>query len=130
MSKIQKTVYRYSNCFKEKVVQEVSSGRSISEVRRRYGIKGGNTVQNWLKKYGRKELLNTVIRVKMRSEDDKLKQLEAEIRRLKIALADATLANDVLETLIDVVNEQYQTDVKKNFGQALLDDVPLKKVKR
>jgi hypothetical protein len=66
----------------------------------------------------------------MRSEDDKLKQLEAENRRLKIALADATLANDVLETLIDVVNEQYQTDVKKNFGQSVLDDVPLKKVKR
>ena len=41
MSKFQKKIYRYSNCFKEKVVQEVSSGSSISEVCRRYGIKGG-----------------------------------------------------------------------------------------
>jgi hypothetical protein len=32
---------------------------------------------------------------------------------LKIALADATLAKDVLETLVKVVNEHYQTDVKK-----------------
>ena len=96
MSKNQKTFYRYSNCFKEKVVQEVSSGSSISEVCRRYGIKGATTVQCWIKKYGRTELLNTVIRVKMRGEEDKIKQLEAENKRLKIALADATLAKDLL----------------------------------
>jgi hypothetical protein len=82
-------------------------------VRRRYDIKGGATVQGWIRKYGRTELLNTVIRVKMRSEDDKIKQLELEVRRLKIALADAVLAKDVLEILIEEVEKEYQTDVKK-----------------
>jgi transposase-like protein len=130
MSKVQKEINRYSNCFKEKVVQEVSSGSSISEVRRRYDIKGEGTVQSWIKKYGRTELLNTVIRIKMRSEDDKLKQLESENRRLKIALADATLAKDVLETLIEVVDEHYQTDVKKNFGQNLFADAGIQRVKK
>ena len=33
------TFYRYSECFKEKVVQEVSAGSSISAVCRRYDIK-------------------------------------------------------------------------------------------
>jgi transposase-like protein len=130
MSRFQKTFYRYSNCFKEKVVQEVSSGSSISEVCRRYDIKGTGTVQSWIKKYGRTDLLNKVIRVKMRSEDDKFKQLEAENRRLKVALADAILVKDVLETLIDVVDEHYQTDVKKNFGHKLLSAVPLKNIKK
>jgi len=119
MSKVQRTIIRYSNCFKAKVVQEISSGSSIIEVRRRYNIKGEGTVQRWLMKYGRSDLLHTVIRVKMRSEDDRIKQLEAENKRLKIALADATLAKDLLETLIEVVDEHYQTDVKKNFGQEL-----------
>jgi transposase-like protein len=41
MPKNQKTTYLYSSCFKEKVVQEVAAGSSISEVRRRYDIKGG-----------------------------------------------------------------------------------------
>jgi hypothetical protein len=54
----------------------------------------------------------------MRSEDDKIKQLELENRRLKIAFADATLANDVLETLIEVVDEHYQTDVKKKLDRS------------
>ena len=75
MTKEQKRIYWYSNCFKEKVVREISSGSSISEVCRRYDIRGTSTVQYWLRKYGRTELLNTVIRVKMRSEDDKIKQL-------------------------------------------------------
>jgi transposase-like protein len=130
MSKIQKTVYRYSSCFKEKVVQEVSSGSSISEVCRRYDIKGGSTVQYWIKKFGRPELLNTVIRVKMRSEEDKIKQLEAENKRLKIALADSVLVRDVLETLIEVADEHYQTDLKKNFGQTLFPAVIYKKNKK
>jgi transposase-like protein len=130
MSKHQKTIVRYSNCFKEKVVQEISNGSSISEVRRRYDIKGEFTVQSWLRKFGRTELLNTVIRVKMRSEDDKIKALEAENKRLKIALADAVLAKDCLETLIDVVDEHYQTDVKKNLGHELLVGVRSQNVKR
>ncbi|MDR2385667.1 MAG: helix-turn-helix domain-containing protein [Tannerella sp.] len=58
MTKNVKTYNRYSICFKEKVVQEVSSGSSISEVSRRYGIKGGATVQSWIKKFGREDLLN------------------------------------------------------------------------
>jgi transposase-like protein len=113
MSKNQKLYYRYSNCFKAKVVQEVSNGKSISEVCRCYGIIGASTVQHRLKKYGRTDLLNTVIRVKMRSEDDRMKELESEVRRLKIALDDAVPAKDVPECLIEEVDAHYGTDVKK-----------------
>jgi transposase-like protein len=63
----KKTYYRYSIYFKEKVVQEVSSGSGIMEVCRRYGI-GTNTVQRWLRRFGREELLNTVIRIEMKGE--------------------------------------------------------------
>jgi len=128
--KVTNTFYRYSESFKLMVVQEVSSGSSISEVCRRYGIKNMSIVSNWLKKHGRTDLLNTVIRVKMRSEEDKMKQLEAENKRLKIALADAILAKEVLETLVEVVDNHYQTDIKKNFGQKLFDDVVQKKIKK
>jgi transposase-like protein len=130
MSKGQREFIRYSNCFKEKVVQEISAGSSISSICRKYDIKNMSTVSGWLKRFGRRDLLNTVIRVKMRSEEDRIKQLELENRRLKIALADATLARDVLETLINVVNDHYQTDVKKNFGQQPLVDVQKKNNKK
>jgi hypothetical protein len=48
---------------------------------------------------------------------------------LKIALADAVLAKDVFEILIEEVDKEYHTDVKKTFGHVLFNDVPLKKTK-
>ena len=53
--------------------------------------------------------------------------MEAEIKKLKIALADATMAKHVLDKLIDIVNENYQTDVKKNLEQQLSKEVMKKK---
>lgn len=124
MAKQQKLILRYSISFKQKVVKEIEEeGLSCTEASRRYGIKGGATIQSWLKKFGKNNLLNKVVRVEMKGEKDRVKQLESEVKKLKIALADATLARHALETLIEVVDEHYQTDVKKNLGQKLLGSV-------
>jgi transposase-like protein len=118
MAKQQKTIVRYSISFKQKVVKEIEEeGLSHSETMRRYGIRGASTINNWLMRFGKNHLLNKVVRVEMKGEKDRLKELEAQVKKLKIALADATLAKDALETLIEVVNEYYETDVKKNLGQ-------------
>ncbi|RZS98248.1 hypothetical protein [Cecembia calidifontis] len=52
-------------------------------------------------------------------EKRRLKELEEENKRLKLALADSIVANKMLETLIDVANDEYKTDLKKNFGNGL-----------
>jgi transposase-like protein len=117
MAKAQKVLIRYSISFKRKVVREIEEeGLGISEVSRRYGIKGGSTVQQWVKKFGKNHLLSKIVRVEMKGEQDRVKELEAEIKKLKIALADTTMENRVLEILIEEVNKHYQTDVKKNLG--------------
>ena len=113
MTKSKKTCNRYSICFKEKVIEEVSSGSSISEVRRRYGIKGGNTVQQWIKKLGREELLSTVIRIEMRGERDRIKALEKEVNYLKIKLGEKILALETLEELVKIVSKDYDIDIKR-----------------
>lgn len=117
MTKERKTVIRYSISFKQKVVNEIEQeGLSIVDARRRYDIRGGQTIQQWLRSFGKNHLLNKVIRVEMKDEKDRLKELEAENQRLKALLGKAAMEKDVLETLIDVVNKHYQTDVKKNLG--------------
>ncbi len=121
MAKQQKTTVRYSISFKQKVVKEIEEeGLTFSEARGRYGISGGQTLQNWVVTFGKNYLLNKVVRVEMKGEKDRVKELEAEIKKLKIALADAVLAKDALETLVEIVDEHYQTDVKKNLGQQQL----------
>lgn len=120
MAKQQKLILRYSISFKQKVVKEIEEeGLSYRDAMRRYGITGGETIRNWLIKFGKNDLLNKIIRVEMKGEKDRVKELEAEIRKLKIALADTILAKSALETLIEIVDEHYQTNVKKNLGQQL-----------
>ena len=55
----------------------------------------------------------------MKGEKDRVKELEAEVQRLKLALADATMAKNLLSTLVDVAGKHYQTDLKKNFAPKL-----------
>jgi transposase-like protein len=118
MTRQQKVITRYSISFKQKVVKEIEEeGLGIAETARRYGIKGGNTIQKWVRQFGKNHLLNKIVRIEMKGEKDRTKELETEIKRLKIALADATLEKHALETLIEIVDEHYQTDVKKNLGQ-------------
>jgi transposase len=118
MAKQPGTTLRYSISFKQKVVREIEEeGLTFSQARQRYGIKGGQTIQAWLRTFGKNHLLNKIVRVEMKGEKDRVKELEAEIKKLKIALADTTMEKHALQTLIDVVNEHYQTDVKKNLGQ-------------
>jgi transposase-like protein len=116
MANKSKVSIRYSISFKQKVVGEVEKGASFTDVRRRYGIHGGNTIQQWIKEFGKNHLLNKIVRIEMKGEKDRVKELEEEVKRLKIALADATMAKDLLGTLVEVANRHYKTDLKKNFA--------------
>jgi len=128
MTRQQKVTIRYSISFKQKVVREIEEGGlGISEAARLYDIKGGQTIHKWIKQFGKNHLLNKIVRVEVKGEKDRIKELEAEIKRLKIALADTTMENHVLEKLIEVVDEHYQTDVKKNLGQQASKEVMKKK---
>lgn len=117
MSKEGKITIRYSIGFKRQLVKEVEAGESIFSLQKRYGIKGGQTIQNWLRKFGKDHLLNKVVRVETMEEKDRLKLLEEEVRKLKLALADSLLAQRSLEALIDEANKVYKTDLKKSFGE-------------
>ncbi|HEY0750828.1 MAG TPA: transposase, partial [Chitinophagaceae bacterium] len=113
-----KCTVRYSLSFKHQVVREIEEdGMGFGSVRRKYGIKGGSTIQKWLRKFGKTHLLNQIIRVETMEEKDRIKYLEEEIKKLKLALADSMLAQRSLEVVIDEANKEYKTDLKKSFGE-------------
>lgn len=117
MTKARRKVVRYSISFKQKVVREIElEGLSVSEANRRYGITGGTTIRKWLRELGRSHLLNVVTRVEMKDERDRLLEMEKEIKKLKIALADAYLSRDCAEEVIKQAGKIYGEDLKKKFG--------------
>jgi len=108
-------ILRYSRAFKQKVVNEIESGQvSISQARKIYDISGGATIQHWLRCFGKGHLLNTIVRIEMKDEHDHIKELQKQKQALESALAKAHLKILSLETMIDVAEEHYRIDIKKN----------------
>lgn len=123
MTNERRKVFRYSLSFKQQVIREIEQeGISMEAVKRKYGIKGAMTVQTWLRKFGKTQLLNQVIRIETMDEKDRIKGLEDEIKKLKLALADSLLAQRSLEVVIDEANKEYRTDLKKSFGESVSND--------
>ena len=122
MSEGHKFIRRYSISFKQQVIKELELGASKGSIQKKYGIKGGETINKWLRKFGRQHLINQVIRIETMEEKDKIKYLEAELKKAKLALADSLLAQRSLEVVIEEANKEYKTDLKKNFGESVSAD--------
>jgi putative transposase len=75
------------------ILKAAESGEKIAELCRRHGI-GRETFKRWRTKYGGLEV----------SEAKRLKALDEENRRLKRAVADLTLDNQMLR---DVVSRKW-----------------------
>ncbi len=99
----QRTVIRYSMCFKRQVVAELESGRfdSIGQVSEHYGITGSETVRNWLGKFGRNDLCPKVVRVEKPDEQNQVRRLKKQIKQLKEAPGQTQAEN--------VINQEFLT---------------------
>jgi transposase-like protein len=114
---IQPVQIRYSSAFKLQIVKEIESGHlSIETARRKYEIGGSCTIQKWINKFGKNQLLAKVVRVESLEERDRIKSLEAKVRELESALAQSQVKILAMESLIEVSEKYTGLDLKKNFG--------------
>ena len=113
--KEQKRIVKYSRAFKQKVVKEIEEGKySLNKARHIYDIGGGSTVNNWVRALGKNHLLAKIVRVEMKNETDKLKELKRKVKVLESALANERIKTIALESLMEVAEERYGVDLKKN----------------
>jgi len=76
-------VRRYSESFKLKVLDELTKGNhSKRQVGLLYGIQP-STINEWIKKYNRKDLMNTRVLVQTDDELTRIKALQKELKQLK-----------------------------------------------
>ena len=96
----------YSESFKTAVVRELEEGEmSFDAIRRKYGIRGGSTVQKWARKYGRGDL-GKVIRVEKPNEVNERAQMKRRIQTLEKALADAHIDLAIERAFVKVACEK------------------------
>jgi len=110
----QKVVKRYSPAFKLKVINEIESGKlSINKAMEIYDIGGSQTIVKWIKSLGKNHLLSNVIRIEMKDEKDKVKELKDRIRNLEKLLADKELDNLMNETFLELLAEDHGVDLEE-----------------
>jgi transposase len=125
---IQRENLQYSHAFKQKVVGEIESGKMTRNAAKElYGIKGSSTINYWIKKMGKNHLINKVVRIELKDEPSKLKELKQHTRELEKALADAHLKLLAYETYIEVAEAELGRSLKKK-PELRPSDLPAKKV--
>lgn len=100
------TYFGYSHAFKLQVLAEVENGLiSINQAAIKYKISRA-VIQKWMKKYG--------------NLDKKLRQMggksaKQEIQELRKQIKDLQSQKLILETAIEIIEDEYGVDVKKKF---------------
>jgi transposase-like protein len=120
MYKNDQVTRRYSEGFKLKILSELSSGKySKRQLSRIYGLQS-STINGWIKKYDRKDLMNTRIMVEDQDEITRVKALQKEIEQLKKLLLKKDLeqlANDsFLEVAAEKLGYKNVAELKKNLN--------------
>jgi transposase-like protein len=111
---------RYSEGFKLKILAELSTGNySKKQLGTIYGI-NRTTINEWIKKYDRKDLMNTRIMIENQDEITRIKALQKEIEQLKKLLLKKDLEMLVNDSYMEVVAEKYGyknvAELKKNLN--------------
>jgi len=110
----KETVKRYSESFRQQVVREYEEGTSIEDLRKKYGIGGKSTIQKWIKKYSYQGLRHELLRIQRPEEVQRIRELETRVQELEQALGRMTLEKLALESSLEVLQETYGVDAKKN----------------
>jgi transposase-like protein len=106
MYKNDQVTRRYSEGFKLKILSELSSGKhSKRQLSMIYGLRS-STINEWIKKYDRKDLMNTRIMVENQDEISRIKALQKEIEQLKKLLLKKDLDLLVNDSYLEVLAEQ------------------------
>ena len=120
MYKNDQVTRRYSEGFKLKILSELSTGNySKKQLGSIYGI-NRTTINEWIRKYDRKDLMNTRIMIENQDEISRLRALQREIEQLKKLLLKKDLELLVNDSYLEVICEKYGfknvAELKKNLN--------------
>ena len=100
----------FSEDLKRGIVRELDSGvLSLRDAARMCGTSSGQ-IKSWLNNYGRYQPKRDILEVVMKSEQEKIRELEK-------ALAEAHLQIRLYGHIIDLASKEYKTDLKKTMGK-------------
>jgi transposase-like protein len=129
---VKRTQKDYTMSFKLQIVQEIERGQLTStEATKKYGIQCRKTVVQWLRKFGNFDWENQIPFNMTKSPEQKIMELEAKVKLLekqKSFLEQQAFVADkkaiIFDMMIDIAEEEYKIDIRKNSppGQSTILD--------
>lgn len=129
---VKRTQKDYTMSFKLQIVQEIERGQLTStEATKKYGIQSRKTVVQWLRKFGNFDWENQIPFNMTKSPEQKIMELEAKVKLLekqKSFLEQQAFVADkkaiIFDMMIDIAEEEYKIDIRKNSppGQSTILD--------
>ncbi|MFI2744559.1 transposase [Zhouia sp. PK063] len=103
-----------------KILDELTTGKlNKNQLVKLYGI-NPTTINEWIRKYERKDLMNTRIKVETKDEITRIKELQKEIEQLKKLLLkkdlDAMVEESYLEVAAEKLGYKNVTELKKKLN--------------
>lgn len=122
----KRTQRDYTLGFKLSVVEQVEKGTfTYKQAQKHYGIQGRSTVLTWLRKHGNldwSKLHKEASVPKPESTSEPETPIQA-IKRLERQLSDEQLKNSILNEMVDLLDRQYGTQLrKKHLAKQLKKD--------
>ena len=104
-------VFRYSESFKRKVVEEYESGERITDLKIKYGIKGSMTVSNWIQKYSKKGFRHEMVHIQTEEDINYVKGLEKKVEMMEKVIGRMTLER--IKKMLDV-SSKIKIDIMRD----------------
>jgi transposase-like protein len=119
---VKRTQKDYSMSFKLQIVKEIEQGQlTVTESTKTYGIQNRSTVVKWLRKFGNFDWENQTPFIMSKSPEQKIMELEAKVKLLekqKSFLERQAFVADkkaiIFDMMIDIAEEEYKIDIRKN----------------
>lgn len=105
----------FSEAIRRQTVKDIEAGKcSVLEASRELSVSRG-AVYKWVHLYSRYLAKNKIMVVEDKSEAYRTKALEKRLHDMEAALGRKQMEIDFLNKIIDLANEEFRTDLKKNL---------------
>lgn len=116
LSKQERHQRRFSDSFKQQKVKDIELGYvTPSDISKQYQVTRAN-VHRWMNKFGSMKGKQERIIVESSSDTKQLLLLKQKVAELERIIGQKQLLIDFKEKMIEIAEETYGIDIKKNFS--------------
>lgn len=106
----------FSESFKREKVHEIETGITrVRDICKEYEV-SHTAVYKWIYKYSKNMKKGTKTIVETQSDTRKLQELKQKVAELERTVGQKQIEVDFMTKMIELAEEEYQIDIKKNFG--------------